>query len=484
MPVPSGGVWKRMRRLLVIVSLAAALAAVLLWWLKVDPEPPSAVFEDARDVVGRDASWNVAVETTGRSGLRGVSVLLRAGSKVYSLFEEEVPASTWLGSGVRERRFPIVTNLQAAGVPEGPARLEVFATTYAWHLIPPRPALIATRDILVDTSPPLLSVLSTQHNLRLGGSAVALFRVSPDTAQSGIVVGDYYFPAVQGYFADPQVALSLFAVPQDLSTEAQPRIRAVDAVGNTLEVPLAVRIRGRSFPERRLNIDEGFLRRKIPEIYAAVGESAPEDLVEAYLYVNGTLRERSEEKLRALTASSVEEPLWDGAFRGQPNAASMSAFADRRSYVHDGEVIDRRTHLGYDLASVRRAPIEAAQNGIVVFADYLGIYGNTVVLDHGLGVFSLYGHMSTMAVQPGQRVEAGEVLGQSGETGLAGGDHLHFSILLRGVHVNPVEWWDPKWLQDHVTAKLASLPRVATIEPEAAPAPPAAEEGPGAELNG
>ena len=473
-----------MRRFFGIVIVAAALAVVLLWWLKVDPQPPSAALEDARDVVGREASWNVAVQTTGRSGLRSVDVQLRAGNKAYLLFEEQLSSEHWLGSRVSERRIRVAADLRAAGIPDGAARLEVFATTYGWHLIPPRAAPILTQDITIDTSPPRLSVLSKQHNLRLGGSAVALFRVSPDTAESAVVVGDDSFPSVQGYFADPQVALSVFAVAQDLSTEAQPRIRAVDAVGNTIEVPLVVRIRGRTFRERRLKIGDGFLQRKVPGIFAAVGETSPDDPVEAYLYVNGTLRERSEEKLRELTSSSVEVPLWDGAFRGQPNAAPMSAFGDRRLYVYEGEVIDRRTHLGYDLASVQRAPIEASQNAIVVFGDHLGIYGNTVVLDHGLGVFSLYGHMSTIAVEPGQRVEAGEVLGQSGETGLAGGDHLHFSILLRGVHVDPLEWWDAKWMADHVTAKLASFPRAAKVTPEEATKPPAAAEGTGLDSNG
>lgn len=136
----------------------------------------------------------------------------------------------------------------------------------------------------------------------------------------------------------------------------------------------------------------------------------------------------------------------------------MSSFGDRRTYTYGGEKIDRQVHLGFDLASVARAPIEATQNGVVVLAEPLGIYGNTVVLDHGLGVFSLYGHLSTIAVRPGQSVQTAEVIGQSGETGLAGGDHLHFSIAVWGNHVDPVEWWDPQWMRDHVASKLEMFP--------------------------
>jgi murein DD-endopeptidase MepM/ murein hydrolase activator NlpD len=235
-------------------------------------------------------------------------------------------------------------------------------------------------------------------------------------------------------------------------------------------------IKDRKFPERQLQIDDAFLQRKVPEILTAVRQPVPTDLKQGYLTVNRDLRRESEERLRAITARSADHPLWSGVFHRQSNAAPMSAFADRRSYLYGGEVIDRQTHLGYDLASLKNAPVEAAQDGVVVFADYLGIYGNTVVLDHGLGVFSLYGHLSSIGVQQGQPVHAGDALGQTGETGLAGGDHLHFSIMLRGVHVDPVEWWDPLWMRDHVAARLSSLPAAppAALAQPAAAAPQAA----------
>ena len=174
---------------------------------------------------------------------------------------------------------------------------------------------------------------------------------------------------------------------------------------------------------------------------------------------NGDLRRQNEARIRELTVKSVPEPLWDGPFQRQANAAPLSSFADRRSYTYHGEVIDHQTHLGYDLASLKLSAVTAAQNGIVVFGDNLGIYGNAVILDHGMGIFSLYGHLSSIAVQPGEHVKTGQTLGQTGETGLAAGDHLHFSVMLHGVHVDPVEWWDPHWLHDRVTPKLTMFAR-------------------------
>jgi murein DD-endopeptidase MepM/ murein hydrolase activator NlpD len=279
------------------------------------------------------------------------------------------------------------------------------------------------------------------------------------------------------------VGLALFAVPQDLTTSVRPVVRVTHAVGNMREIALPCSIRPREFRTRQLEIDDSFLQRKVPELYDLAGQKPPADLVQGYLYVNREMRAASERKIREVTATSNPSPLWDGAFHRQSNSAPMSNFADRREYVHQGETIDRQTHLGFDLASLRAAPVEAAQNGIVVFADMLGIYGNTVILDHGLGVFSLYGHLSTFAVKVGDRVTTKQSVGQTGDTGLAGGDHLHFSIMLYGVHIDPVEWWDPKWLQDHVTGNLKMFPVAGEAKPaaRAAAAEPVAAESANAE---
>jgi murein DD-endopeptidase MepM/ murein hydrolase activator NlpD len=132
----------------------------------------------------------------------------------------------------------------------------------------------------------------------------------------------------------------------------------------------------------------------------------------------------------------------------------MSAFADRRTYVYSGREVDQQTHLGFDLAATRATPVPAGNDGKVALAGYFGIYGNTVVLDHGYGLMSLYAHLSQIDVAKGQSVARGDVLGRTGATGLAGGDHLHFTLLIQGLPVNPNEWWDPHWIRDHVAGPL------------------------------
>ncbi len=147
--------------------------------------------------------------------------------------------------------------------------------------------------------------------------------------------------------------------------------------------------------------------------------------------------------------------LWRGAFHQLRNSKVEANFADARTYVYQGEVIDHAYHLGYDLAVTQRHPIEAANHGVVVFTGDLGIYGNTVILDHGLGLFTLYGHMSSIDVKVGETVKQQQILGKTGETGLAVGDHLHYAILIHGVPVLPLEWWDGKWVKDNVLQRIA-----------------------------
>jgi murein DD-endopeptidase MepM/ murein hydrolase activator NlpD len=183
--------------------------------------------------------------------------------------------------------------------------------------------------------------------------------------------------------------------------------------------------------------------------------AAPEDLAASFLRINGDLRRRNALTIAELSKKTSPEMLWKDAFQALGNASVEAGFADNRTYLYQGKEIDRQVHLGFDLAVTQRIPVLAANTGIVVYAADLGIYGNCVILDHGLGVQSLYGHLSVIEVKEGMRVEKGQMLGRSGMTGLAGGDHLHFTMLVSGQAVNPVEWWDPKWMQDRVLRKIA-----------------------------
>ena len=243
-------------------------------------------------------------------------------------------------------------------------------------------------------------------------------------------------------------------LPHDADVAERPRVTAVDPAGNRRTTPAAAQFRSRDFPSEDIVVSDALVVGTVRPLLEAESLPIPEGPVDAFLAVNRDLRKQSDEALRRAVATSAPTPLLSGAFRQQPGTKVGSRYAEHRRYLYAGELIDRQDHLGYDLASVRRAPISAAQRGTVVLARDLGIYGKSVVIDHGLGVSSLYAHLSDIAVTEGDSVELGQAIGRSGETGLASGDHLHFSILVGGRHVDPIEWWDPNWVKRQIVVPL------------------------------
>jgi murein DD-endopeptidase MepM/ murein hydrolase activator NlpD len=284
--------------------------------------------------------------------------------------------------------------------------------------------------------------------------------VGPTAAKDGVRSGDWWFPGYPLPGGGQGERFCLFGAPYDLADPAGIRVVAEDEVANAAEARFVDRFTRRPPAAARLALSADFMARVVPEILARTPSLADRgDLLANYLAINGELRRANAEALVRLAAQSRPEFLWREPFRQLANTAVMASFADRRTYLFEGREVDRQDHLGFDLASQRRAPVAAANRGVVALADFLGIYGNTVVLDHGYGLATLYAHFSSIDVAVGQTVEQGQVLGRTGETGLAAGDHLHFSVLVHGLPVSPLEWWDGRWLRDHLAAKLgAALP--------------------------
>ena len=446
------------RRLILGVTFGLLALIVYALWIKLERRYPTAELAHPIAALGRTSTIDVHLADVG-TGLAWSRVEVESGGTTTVLANETYPATSWRGSGLFDATLtPALAPIEHK-LPEGPATLRVFAGDYSWLRFLRRERPVLETSFTIDLTPPTIEVLSQQHYLKLGGLDFMLYKASPDAVTSGVAVGDYFFPGTAGLFDDASIRAAFFAIPQDLDAKAIAKAIATDAAGNRREVTFHTVVKPRTFAEKTLDVDDDFLSRKVPEILNAGGLPPQPDLVQGYLYVNRTVRQNSEKRIREVTRTSAPVPHWDGAFLRQPNSAPLAGFGDRRSYRHNGSIIDTQTHLGFDLASLRQAPVVAASTGTVVFAENLGIYGDAVIIDHGLGIFSLYGHLSAITVKAGQEVQRGETVGRTGETGLAAGDHLHFSIMLYGVHVDPVEWWDGKWIRDHVTAKLEQYPR-------------------------
>jgi murein DD-endopeptidase MepM/ murein hydrolase activator NlpD len=457
----SGSLGRALRGL-ALVAIAGALVVLGAWivwggWGRTQVEIVSPL-----EVVGRRTPLSARIRA-GRAGLRSFEIRLEGGGVSHVVAAGDFPRDGLLGSGVREHRVDVEIDASALGVPEGDARLVVLADEYAPASRLRGRAEALSASVRVDLSPPDIALRSGRQGVSTGGSGIAVYGTSPDTTRSGVAVGPNVFPGRTETTGGSGPYVALFAVPYDLEAPLAAVVFAEDAAGNRREAPLTTIVKKKAFPAEEIDVTDDFVSAKIPDLLARNGLAATTDPVEAYLLVNRDLRAKTEERVRELTRDSAPRLLFEGAFLQQPGTAVGSRFAEHRTYRYNGRVIDEQVHLGTDLASVKHDPVIAANAGSVTFTGDLGIYGNTVIIDHGLGLATLYAHLSQIDVASGQSVARGDLLGRSGETGLAGGDHLHFSVMIAGVHVDPTEWWDAKWIRDHIAPELARL--------AAAPAP-------------
>jgi murein DD-endopeptidase MepM/ murein hydrolase activator NlpD len=316
----------------------------------------------------------------------------------------------------------------------------------------------------VRKTPPTLGLLSAQHYVMQGGSGVVVYRVSASAVLDYVSAGEWRFPGAPAPGGHSGDRVALFGVPWDLDDAAGLRIVAEDDAGNAASLAFVDRFERRPPARDRIGLDDAFLTKVTTEIRERTPSLPPSgNLLDDYLAINRGLRAENARELVGLGRESAPALLFQDLLQPLRNAQVMSAFADRRSYFYGGREVDQQTHLGFDLAVVARTPGPAPSRGVVKLARYFGIYGNAVVLDHGMGLMTLSAHLSTIDVAEGQQLERGAILGRTGATGLAGGDHLHFTTLVRGLPVNPIEWWDAKWVRDRVSSKLP-LPPAGAIQ--------------------
>lgn len=440
--------------LLILVALAAA-TFVSMGAFRVGPLPAIEVTPQL-PVIGRRTPVTVVASEPIR-GLCDVRVEVLQGGRMYLLAERvHSPRAPWQFWGARDERDEFVVEVgreTIEGLGEGAAEIRVTAERASSWLRSPPPA-VQSVTLEVKMRPPTVQVLSTKTYATQGGAEAVVYRVSHDAVRDGVQAGEWFFPGfpVPGR---PGERFALFGIPYDLDDAERIRLVAVDAVDNAATVAFVDRFFPKPFAHETITLSESFMTRVVPPILANTpGLDDQGSPLANYLLVNRDLRQRNAEDLVAYAAKSKPQFLWSLTFLQMPNAKVMSAFADRRSYVLDGQEVDQQDHLGFDLASTRHAEIPAVNDGVVLMAKYFGIYGNTVLIDHGYGLTSLYGHLSEMLVKEGDAVTRGQLIGRSGQTGLAGGDHLHFTMLLRGLAVNPREWWDSHWIHDRLKLKL------------------------------
>ncbi|MGV8056782.1 MAG: M23 family metallopeptidase [Smithellaceae bacterium] len=381
-----------------------------------------------------------------KSGLAQINAEIIQDNKGQILAAESFPSR-----GDKQKIISFTVDTAALKLHDGPAVMKFTATDHSLF----KNQTILSQSIKIDTVPPQIFLLNPINNVNQGGTCFVAYRISKPAALTGVYVNDYFTPGYTTLVDNKPSSLAYFAIPIDAAkTKTAIKVFARDTAGNESIIAIPCLIKEKKFRADKMNLSETFLQQKMPEFQSMAPALQGKTPVEIFTYVNSQMRDDNFHTLQTICQKSSPNKLWEGTFLRMPRAKPMALFGDKRTYMVGNKETATSLHVGVDLASTTHAPIEAANNGIVVFAGPLGIYGNAVMIDHGQGLFSLYGHLSAIDTAVGKAVKKEEVIGHSGVSGLAGGDHLHFSILVGGQFVNPQEWWDPHWINDNVSKKM------------------------------
>lgn len=433
----------------------AAILGLFVWFFMItfEGEKPLLSIEPLPEFLSKKQTFMVKASDDGR-GIRAIRVSYTHGGKEETVLDETFSfQGAFNGKGTHDYEKEFVIDPQTLRLAQGSMDIHIQTWDYSRKNGGDGNTTVVVHSLIVDTMPPTIRALSQLNYVNQGGTGLVVYRASSDTTESGVYVDDLFF---KGYPAtdDPknQDYIAYFAVPYNITNNPSINLWAKDRADNTISTSFSCHIKRKQFKSDNMNISDSFLQNVLPYFFDEIDPLASD--IDNYIKINSEMRIKDNALIYDLMKDLSPDKLWEGSWLRLKNSATKATFADHRKYIYNGDIVDEQDHMGVDLASTANSPVAAANNGSVIFAQKNGIYGNMVVIEHGQGLASLYGHLSDILVTNGQEVIKGDIIGHTGTTGLAGGDHLHFSILVHGVFVNPIEWWDDHWIQDNVTLKL------------------------------
>jgi len=383
-----------------------------------------------------------------KSGLSSVVLEIEQNGNRKQLLNRTFQRKAWFSqAGPSELKETVEVDITKTGAKDGQAVLIVTARDFSLNGVFKGNETSLQLPVTIDTKPPRVSIDHAQRYIRPGGSGIVVYALSEPALKHGVQIDELFYPGFP--LGDTDRYIAYIALPWNSGEPESTRVIGVDEAGNMGKAVFSMYYKKVPEKKDRINVGDGFLKKKIPEFEEHYPEMSG-TMVEKYLFTNNVIRRRNADTIKQICITDpVTRRLWHDRFIRMPGAG-RAGFADQRTYYYKGKAIDHQTHLGMDIASTARVAINAANSGKVIFTDYLGIYGNTVILDHGQGVCSLYSHLSRIDTTLNALVAKDELIGHSGATGMAGGDHLHFSMLIHGVFVTPKEWWDQHWIDVNI----------------------------------
>lgn len=416
-------------------------------------EKPEIQLGEEIEYLGKETDFTVSINDN-KTGLRSIKIAVVQGEKEVVLYEKSYPRSGYTGQiGPVSETKEIQFQLDKSGLKDGEAEIVAIAVDYSLRGYLAGNTTELRKKVTIDSLPPKIRLKHTERYISPGGSGIAIYQLSGEANHHGVKIGEHFHKGHLVGDGRDDVYISYFGLPFDMKDMGTPVVFAKDSAGNHSSVSFSPVLKAAKQKFDRINVSDGFLNAKIPEFELHYPEMSG-SMKDKYLFTNNEVRVENNQTIFDLCQNSVSERLWKDKFIRMAGA-SRAGYADHRTYYYNDKEIDKQVHLGMDIASTRRAEVKAANRGKVIYADYLGIYGNMVILDHGQGIFSLYSHMSQIQVAIDDIIDSGVVIGLTGKSGMAGGDHLHFSMLINGIFVTPKEWWDPQWIEVTIEEPLA-----------------------------
>jgi murein DD-endopeptidase MepM/ murein hydrolase activator NlpD len=319
-----------------------------------------------------------------------------------------------------------------------------------WNLLEGN-KVIKTIDIKIDTKKPTAKVIANSRYIQRGGSAVVVVKVEDENLKDAFISFNSKLTFKLTPYYKPNYYAALIAWPIDIKEFKGVMLVAYDKAGNKTYAKVPLYIQGKKFKIDNIKLDKKFISNISRSVLEQSGEAIPDKLEDIFIYSNSVLRDKNIKTIKKVAMDAMDNDIisdWKiKAFKRLRGSKTVASYGQRRHYYLDGKKINEAWHLGMDWASVRKAPIRTTNSGKVIFNDYLGLYGNAIIIDHGLGLATLYAHTSSQDVEVGEMVNNNQKIANTGATGAVFGDHLHFGVLVQGIEVNPIEWMDRNWIK-------------------------------------
>ncbi len=315
----------------------------------------------------------------------------------------------------------------------------------------------------IDKKRPQVSIVNNSYKISRGGSALVIFKAEDENLKELYIESNHnkHFKTEPFYKEGYYIALLAWPV-QDESFKATVVVK--DDAGNVTKSYVPLYLKNKAYRLSKITLSDKFLNGKIAELAEQFDETQGIEVpLERFKIINEDVRAKNEKLIHKLTSDVPQEMISDFKIKKMyplKNGQVVAYFGDHRKYYYKGKFVSEAYHLGLDMASHAMAPIKTQNGGSVVFADYNGLYGNSPIIAHGLGLYTLYGHCSSLEVAAGDEVAPNAVIAKTGKTGYAMGDHLHFGVLVQGIEVRPQEWMDKQWIKLNINDIIKSAKKI------------------------